>query len=320
MQVTIASFNLNNLFSRFDWSGTAARANAGVVYLQRDKDGNETELPDVEYVVERRADDRRRVFRGRLIGEKDPAMTLAVAQRINAMDADVLLVQEVEDQRALEDFNRDHLSGRYGQVMVIDGNDPRFIDVGILVRGALHLGRVTTWKHARHRQRPDDPQGIFSRDLLEVELLDSAGTHRLTVFNTHLKSHFVDEWNQEEHRKKTAAEIAAEHHDADERRRQQAETASTIISARIGEPMLVAGDMNDPPDSPAFVAWPALGLSNALEHAAETQPPPPAPARRTRRPRRDGVIASRARALPTSTDSLTTSGSARHWPPMSARR
>jgi endonuclease/exonuclease/phosphatase family metal-dependent hydrolase len=272
LEIEVASFNLNNLFSRFNWSGTADPAEAGVVYLRRDPDGSETELPDVDYVVQHRGTDRRRLFRGKLIGAKDPAMTAAVTARVLDMDADVLLVQEVEDQLALEDFNRDHLGGRYRELTVIDGNDPRFIDVGILVRGDVRLGRVTTWKHARHPERPDTP--IFSRDLLEVELIDGAGDRLLTVFNTHLKSHFVDAWNPIEHRRKTPQEIAAEQRDADTLRRLQADTVARIVGARIAEPVLLAGDMNDPPESAAFASWPQLGLVNALEHAAETRPPP----------------------------------------------
>jgi len=275
MEIKVASFNLNNLFSRFNWSGTIDPADPDVVYLERDKDGNVTELADVEYVVQRASDDRKRLFRGQLIKAKDPEMTTAVAERIGMIDADVLLVQEVEDQLALEGFNADYLDHSYRQVVVIDGNDERLIDVGILARGELHPGRVTTWKHARNpEQSPNAVKGIFSRDLLEVELLDGDGRRMLTVFNTHLKSHFVDEWNAEEHRKKTPEEITAEQHDADALRRQQADTAADIIRTRIGEPVLLAGDMNDPPEAPAFAAWRQLGLVDALADATETQPPP----------------------------------------------
>jgi hypothetical protein len=49
---------------------------------------------------------------------------------------------------------------------------------------------VTSWQHAVH----PDPQDrrIFSRDLLEVHVLNESRSRRLfTLFNTHLKSHFV---------------------------------------------------------------------------------------------------------------------------------
>lgn len=272
MQVTVASFNLNNLFSRFNWSGTVNEAEKGVTYLRRDANDVETELPDVAYVVQRDTSDRLRRFRGKLIGAKDPVLTQRIADRVKAIDAEVLLVQEVEDQEVLEGFNERYLDDRYREVLVLEGNDDRFIDVGLMVRGGLRIGRATTWKHAINRKRPDRP--VFSRDLLEVELLDEDDNVRLTVFNTHLKSHFVDRWNADERRAKTAAEIAAEHEQADELRMLQAETATRIMRAAFKRPMVLAGDMNDPPEAPAFESWRDLGLIDALLQADETQPPP----------------------------------------------
>jgi endonuclease/exonuclease/phosphatase family metal-dependent hydrolase len=272
VQVSVASFNLNNLFSRFNWSGTVDPAEKGVTYLRRDANGVETELPDVAYVVQRDSTDRLRRFRGKLIGAKDPVLTTRIAERIAAMDADVLLVQEVEDQAVLEGFNDEFLGKRYREVLVLEGNDDRLIDVGLMVRGDLHVGRVTTWKHATNRNAPGRP--VFSRDLLEVELLDDDGDVRLTVFNTHLKSHFVDRWNAKEHRAKTPAEVAAEQALADDLRGWQADTAAAIMKRAIAGPMVLAGDMNDPPESLAFDAWRDLGLVDALTTAAETQPPP----------------------------------------------
>jgi hypothetical protein len=51
----------------------------------------------------------------------------------------------------------------------------------------LPLGTVTSWQHAIH---PDDPtQPVFSRDLLEVEILHPGRGRRLfTLFNNHLKA------------------------------------------------------------------------------------------------------------------------------------
>ncbi len=61
-------------------------------------------------------------------------------------------------------------------------------DLGLLSR--LPLGGVTSWRHAVHPGAPDQP--VFSRDLLEVEVLNERRTKRLfTLYNTHLKSHFV---------------------------------------------------------------------------------------------------------------------------------
>lgn len=272
MQLTVASFNLNNLFSRFNWSGSIDPALADVTYLQRNPDGSTVELDDVAFLVRRSSDDRRRIFMGRLITEKKLAERQRIAQRLLDLEADVLLVQEVEDQSALEDFNAKHLGDLYRQVVVLEGNDDRFIDVGVMLRGALSLGGVTTWKHATH---PDSDGPVFSRDLLQADLINAGGETVLTVFNTHLKSHFVAEFDFELKRLKTPAEIAAEHAAANERRRMQAETAAAIIMPHLQAPVIFAGDMNDPPDSAAFQSWAAAGLIDALADATETKPPPP---------------------------------------------
>ena len=91
-----------------------------------------------------------------------------LAGRIKAMDLDVLGVQEVEDIEALRDFVRFHLNGLYPNVALIEGNDARFIDVGLLSK--LAIGR----QHETHPAVPSER--VFARDLLEVEILDSKRT------------------------------------------------------------------------------------------------------------------------------------------------
>ena len=46
------------------------------------------------------------------------------------MDLDVLAVQEVEDIDTLRQFVREELKGLYPHSALIEGNDPRLIDVG----------------------------------------------------------------------------------------------------------------------------------------------------------------------------------------------
>src|SRR4051812_43184935 len=63
------------------------------------------------------------------------------AQVVHDLGADVLGVVEAEDRWALRHFNADQLAalgGRiFGHVMLIDGNDERGIDVGLMTRGNL---------------------------------------------------------------------------------------------------------------------------------------------------------------------------------------
>jgi hypothetical protein len=186
------------------------------------------------------------------------------------MDVDVLAVQEIEDIDTLRQFVREDLGGLYRYVVLIEGNDPRLIDIGLLSK--LPLGGVTSWQHTPD---PDHPgQALFSRDLLQVDVLSADRRRRLfTIFNNHLKSHFVPF---------TAADPAAEQLRANELRRRQYDAAATIIAAqtRPDSSFIVVGDMNDPPDS-AFlsplVSAAKFKLTSGLSNAQETRPGPGSP-------------------------------------------
>jgi endonuclease/exonuclease/phosphatase family metal-dependent hydrolase len=158
--------------------------------------------------------------------------------------------------------------------VLIEGNDPRLIDVGVLSR--LPIGAVTSWRHAVHPDNPAAP--VFGRDLLEVEILSGDRSKPLlTLYNTHLKSHFVPPGQD------PVAGAAA----ADALRRQQAETVPRIVASRMGpgSAYVLLGDMNDPPTSAALAPMVSTGLPlvDALAAAREDTPAPPddppAPAR-----------------------------------------
>jgi endonuclease/exonuclease/phosphatase family metal-dependent hydrolase len=118
---------------------------------------------------------------------------------------------------------------------------------------------------------PDEPeQRVFGRDLLQVEVLDTSGGRLMTVYNTHLKSHFVP-FDQDP----LAGAMAA-----NARRRRQAEMVSRILSRqeRRGGRFVLLGDMNDPEDSPDLTPMLTVdreALVNGLAHAVETRPAKP---------------------------------------------
>ena len=119
---------------------------------------------------------------------KDPAETAKLVERISEINVDVLAIQEAEDIDTLREFVRDDLDGLYRYVVLVEGNDPRLIDVGLLSK--VPLGAITSWQTIPDPAAPS--RRLFSRDLLQVEVLRASGSARLlTVFVTHLKSHFV---------------------------------------------------------------------------------------------------------------------------------
>lgn len=208
----------------------------------------------------------------------------------------MLAVQEVEDIEALRDFNRFHLGGLYRHVALIEGNDSRFIDVGVLSK--LPLGGVTSWQHETHPADPARP--VFARDLLQVEVLNETRSRRLvTLFNNHLTSQYV---SPGEDPALAAAAKAT-------RRRRQAQTIVRIVEdeLRPDSPYLIVGDMNDTPDSEALspLVEGSLGIVDGLSDPTETRPSKTD----TPRPRlRRGPIASRSREPPPVTSSSTKCG------------
>jgi len=258
MQVTVGTFNLNNLFSRFNFQGAVEAI-------------NETSGPAGSLTIRYEFSDpetyRVRTFRGKLVKAKDAEETERIAGRIISCDLDVLAVQEVENIGILRKFNREMLGGRYSHLALIEGNDPRFIDVAILSK--LPLGPVTSFQTAVHPA--DNDQRVFGRDLLEVEIWNEGRTERLfTLYNNHLKSHFVP------YDEDPVAGAAA----ANARRLRQAEMVARIVANRNrpDSRYLILGDMNDPPDSPwlePFTTSTELGLADALTNPQETRAPKP---------------------------------------------
>jgi endonuclease/exonuclease/phosphatase family metal-dependent hydrolase len=253
MSITIGTFNLNNLFSRFDFQAEIDQI------PPNDTGGITLTFEQGQYTA--------RTFMGRLIRAKDPEDTAKIALRItNVMNVDVLAVQEVEHIKILKQFNSEHLNNLYPHAVLIEGNDQRMIDVGILSK--YPIGPIVSHQTAVH---PDDPhRRVFSRDLLQVEILDERGNKLLTLYNTHLKSHYVP-FDQDP---------VQGANDANERRRRQAETIAWIITKmeRPNSSFVLVGDMNDPPDSEFLEPMLTIDnqpIINALENPVETRPPKP---------------------------------------------
>lgn len=268
MQVTVGTFNLRNLFSQYNFK---ARIDEII-----DIDGGTLD-GELKYEFGYAETWKIRKYRGSLVRGKMEEETEKIAERIKDMNLDVLAIQEVEDLDTLHQFNRECLGQRaYRYCVLVEGNDPRLIDVGVLSR--LPIGGVTSWKHVVHPNDPTRP--IFGRDLLEVEILNSSRTKTLfKIFNNHLKSHYVG----------PGRERASERQLNNQRRTRQAEVVAEIIKARTRptSSFILLGDMNDPPSSPClrpFIGDHELRLTNALSDPKETRPakhdeyPPASPA------------------------------------------
>lgn len=253
MRVTVGTFNLNNLFSRFNFSGA----------VDAIQSGGSTGAMTIRYEFTDLDNVRVRAFMGKLVKAKDEDETKTVADRIRKMDLDVLAVQEVENIGILKQFNNKHLGGLYPYQVLLEGNDPRFIDVGLLSK--LPVGAITSFQTAVHNLKPG--KRVFSRDLVEIEILSPSRSRKLfTIYNNHLKSHFGDDDHGGQGKT-----------DNDERRRQQAEMISEIVGSRMrtNSRYIITGDMNDAVTAAPLQPMLMIDdqpLVNALINPQETRP------------------------------------------------
>ncbi len=156
------------------------------------------------------------------------------ARVIKELGADVLGVVEAESRPVLSDFNRLMLSALGGRpfrhVMLIDGNDERGIDVGLLSRDGFPIGPMRS--HVDDRLANGSP--VFSRDCPEYEVGTPCG-RRLVIMVNHLKS------------KGFGSQASS-----NARREVQARRIKEIYEERIAagsELIAVIGDLNDTPES-----------------------------------------------------------------------
>tara|TARA_R110000751_G_scaffold189187_2_gene295146 strand:+ start:683 stop:1792 length:1110 start_codon:yes stop_codon:yes gene_type:complete len=190
MSLRIATFNVENLMNRFDFSG----------YRNELKQDRALKLYDIKTEAQ-----YRQLELARAISQTDDSrqMTaLAIAQA----DADILCMQEVDNLDALHAFEYGYLFkmiGRgYMRKYMIEANDSRGIDVAIMMREETRDGQKIEFQrmesHAyltyadlelydediARTNQPGDK--IFRRDCLEIDV--KVGGRPLTIYITHFKS------------------------------------------------------------------------------------------------------------------------------------
>jgi endonuclease/exonuclease/phosphatase family metal-dependent hydrolase len=154
------------------------------------------------------------------------------ARVINAVDADVLCVVEVEDRIAVNRFNNSVIpkvhGQKYGHTMVIDGNDDRGIDVGIMTKSSFNIQSIGT-----HVDDIDQEGQIFSRDCAEYTI-NTPSDNTLLILVNHFKSQGYGKSAENDHK-----------------RRRQAKKVKEIYEEKISqgiEFIAVVGDLNDSPE------------------------------------------------------------------------
>ncbi|HLM29347.1 MAG TPA: endonuclease/exonuclease/phosphatase family protein [Acidimicrobiales bacterium] len=128
------------------------------------------------------------------------------ARVIDELGADILGVVEAEDRPSLVRFNEALLGDRYGHVTLVDGNDPRGIDVGIFCDADIEVVSIRS-----HVDTPDPAsttgRPLFSRDCPIYQLRLPGGGDDLFVLLNHLKSQSFTFGNPDPLRSRQSAEV-----------------------------------------------------------------------------------------------------------------
>lgn len=203
--ITIATFNCENLFKRYKFSSKLS-------------DKQKNNAVEHGFILDRTLFET--------IVDEEKSLT---AKAIKATKANIVALQEVENLDTLKSFNSLFLK-QYPYKYLIDGNDPRLIDVGVL--STIEANGLNT-----HQYDKIGKEEIFSRDCLEVEF--NVGGVELTLFINHFKSMIGDEQKNIEKRKR------------------QSQRVVDIIKNKFGnnpikENFIVLGDFNDHPSSPGI--------------------------------------------------------------------
>jgi hypothetical protein len=144
---------------------------------------------------------------------------------IEDLNADVMGVVEAEDRPALARFNRELLGGRFRHVMLVDGNDDRGIDVGIMTRDGFKIGSI----HSNVDALDANGRPVFDRDCPQYEIITPGGAVVHVLLN-HFKS---QSGGGGDRRFLQASEVR--------------DIAATLAAA--GRHVVVAGDLNEGPSA-----------------------------------------------------------------------
>ena len=191
MSVRIATFNVENLMNRFDFSGFKNN-------LNKDRTLQLFQIEDEEQY--------RQLEQARAIAHADDTRQLT-ALAIAETHADILCLQEVDNIGALNAFEFGYLFKMVGEgyrhKFMVEGNDSRGIDVAVLMRDQTRYGEpiefidITSHAHITYNDfgihNPElallgiEPhERVFKRDCLEIDV--RIGGKPLTLFVSHFKS------------------------------------------------------------------------------------------------------------------------------------
>ncbi|MGR3310655.1 MAG: endonuclease/exonuclease/phosphatase family protein [Candidatus Brocadiales bacterium] len=165
----------------------------------------------------------------------DETSTRMTARVIQDVGADIIGIVEAEDGPSLLRFNDEMLGGLYSNVMLIEGNDQRGIDVGIMTGNSYEI------KSIRSNVNTVDAVGtVFSRDCPQYKVRTPGG-REVHILVNHFKSQSGG---------------------GGSKRRRQAAEVRRIVDGLVAQHqhVVVLGDFNEGPSAPGSQAKNLINL------------------------------------------------------------
>lgn len=186
---------------------------------------------------------------------KVEAITMT-ARMIRDMQADILALVEIESRPVLTEFHDyiyEPLSGnRYKHLMVIDGNDSRGIDIGIMAADGYSIPSM----RSHVDEEFDDGRKVFSRDCPEY-IIETPGGEKLAVLPNHFKSKYGGNNQTSKDKRKAQARFTAQYY-------------QRLLNEGVDN-IVVLGDLNDVPDSEELAPLLNTDLREITDHPSFTE-------------------------------------------------
>lgn len=185
----------------------------------------------------------------------EDAITMT-ARMIRDMKADILALVEIESRPVLTEFHdfiyKPMVGTGYKHMMVIDGNDRRGIDVGIMAKKGFSIPSM----RSHVDETFDGGKDVFSRDCPEY-ILETPGGEKIAVLPNHFKSKYGGNNQASKDKRKAQATFTAKYY-----RRLRKEGIKNVI---------VLGDLNDTPDSEELEPLLKTSLKEVTDHPKFTE-------------------------------------------------
>lgn len=179
--VSLMTFNVENLF---DTEHDKGKEDYTFLPLAKKKSAAHKKICDKIKVPRWKDDCLLKDWSEELLKEKLTRIAGTIKQVGNGQGPDVLFLQEVENKGVLERLNKEFLGGVYAEVILIEGNDPRGIDVAIISKLPLNSKPVL---HTIPLKSDDPEAKKDTRGILEADLKLPDGSP-LTVYAIHFPS------------------------------------------------------------------------------------------------------------------------------------